>query len=85
VAVRTSRDPQEATTTPKQVMAPIGHAEGPGRSRGRMLWTLVMVLVLVVALFAGVMLQDEISPRVGDLDEPAPTVVSAGVRPTLAS
>jgi hypothetical protein len=65
-------------------MAPIGHDRGPELSRGRLLWTLFMVLVLVVALLAGVMLRDDAAPRGGDLEEPPPTVVSAGERPAPA-
>jgi Na+/proline symporter len=84
VAVRTSRQPRTSTAPPQHVMAPIGHTRAPQLSRGRLLWTLLMVLVLVVALFAGIMLRDDVAPGGGDLEEPAPTVVSAGDRPTLA-
>jgi hypothetical protein len=59
-------------------MAPIRHVRGPQPSRGRWLWTLFMVLVLVVALIAGVLIRDHASPRAGDLEEPAPAVISAG-------
>jgi hypothetical protein len=81
VAVRTNRRPRESTAALRHVMAPIGHVRGPELSRGRLLWTLCMVLVLVVALLAGVMLRDDASPRGGDLDEPSPAVVSAGDHP----
>jgi hypothetical protein len=84
VAVRTSRQPRPSPASPQHVMAPIGHTQAPRLSRGRRLWTLLMVLVLVVALIAGAMLGDDGTPRGGDLEEPAPTVVSAGDRPTLA-
>jgi hypothetical protein len=83
VAVRTSRQPGAGTTAPHG-MAPIGHTQGPELSRGRLLWTLLMVLVLVVALLAGILLRDDIAPRGGDLDEPAPAVVSVGDPPALS-
>jgi hypothetical protein len=41
----------------RESLAPIGHSRPPLVSRGRMIWSIVMLVVLVVALAIGIVLQ----------------------------
>jgi hypothetical protein len=58
VAVKTPlRSSESSTDLLREPLAPIGHLQRPIEGRGRMVWSIVMLLVLVAALVVGIVLQ----------------------------
>jgi hypothetical protein len=63
VAVKTPHRPsEEPRDLLREPMAPIGHVEGAVRDRRRMLWSIAMLVVLVVALAVGIVLRTSSAP-----------------------
>jgi hypothetical protein len=69
VAVKTPLRPSESTSDLlRESFAPMGHTQPAPVGRGRIIWSLIMLLVLVAALVIGIVLQSRSSSPTGEGD-----------------